>query len=208
MAKRPAYDEADGGGSRGTAPDTGNAPALDPATVADGTADIERLVAEHYVAVFRYAYRLSGRAADAEDLTQQTFLTAQQKLVQLRQAEAARAWLYAVLRRHYLRWSQQRGNHPLALADGEAQRLTVAPPQTIDREELQAALDRLPDEFKLVVLMFYFEECSYREIASRLEIPIGTVMSRLARAKRRLRARLGAADDAAEERAPLIAQPR
>ena len=59
--------------------------------------------------------------------------------------------------------------------------------QAVDSAELQAAIDELPAEFRLVVVMFYFEECSYREIAEKLELPIGTVMSRLARAKRHLR---------------------
>ncbi len=60
----------------------------------------------------------------------------------------------------------------------------------IDRERLQAAIDQLCDEFKLVVLMFYFEGQSYREIAAALDLPIGTVMSRLSRAKSHLRRRL------------------
>ena len=61
---------------------------------------------------------------------------------------------------------------------------------SIDREELAAALDELPDEFRLVLLMFYFEDLSYQKIAEQLDIPIGTVMSRLSRAKEHLRRRL------------------
>ena len=60
----------------------------------------------------------------------------------------------------------------------------------VDREVLQTALDELPDGYKLVVLCFYFEDLSYREIAERLELPVGTVMSRLSRAKNLLRTRL------------------
>ena len=60
----------------------------------------------------------------------------------------------------------------------------------IDRELLQTAIDELPDEFKLVLLSFYFENRSYREIAAEFELPLGTVMSRLARAKSHLRSRL------------------
>ena len=59
--------------------------------------------------------------------------------------------------------------------------------QAVDSAELQAAIDELPAEFRVVVAMFYFEECSYREIAEKLDLPIGTVMSRLARAKGHLR---------------------
>jgi RNA polymerase sigma-70 factor (ECF subfamily) len=60
----------------------------------------------------------------------------------------------------------------------------------MDRDCLQSALDELPDEFRLVVTMFYFEELSYRDIAAALKLPLGTVMSRLSRAKGRLRQRL------------------
>ena len=60
----------------------------------------------------------------------------------------------------------------------------------VDQEELGKALAELPDEFRLVVLMFYFEDLSYKEIAEQLELPIGTVMSRLSRAKGHLRRRL------------------
>ena len=60
----------------------------------------------------------------------------------------------------------------------------------IDRERLQAAINELSDEFRVVLVMFYFEECSYREIAQSLDVPMGTVMSRLARAKGHLRAKL------------------
>ena len=78
-----------------------------------------------------------------------------------------------------------------SIPDGTAEK-------TIDEELLQAAIDELPDEFKLVLVMFYFEECSYKEIAEKLQIPIGTVMSRLTRAKGRLRSRLLAADQVSE----------
>ena len=61
----------------------------------------------------------------------------------------------------------------------------------LDQERLQLALDELPDMFRLVLLMFYFEGHSYQEIAQQLELPLGTVMSRLSRAKAHLRKRLG-----------------
>ena len=156
---------------------------------------LTKLVEEHHASLYRYAYRLSGTAADAEDLTQQVFLVAQQKLDQVRDAECVRAWLFTVLRNCYLR--SKRRPTPLT-ATGLAIDLEQLPEVTtdddIDREQLQAAVNELPDEFKLVVLMFYFEDCSYREIAERLELPIGTVMSRLSRAKGHLRQRILADD--------------
>jgi RNA polymerase sigma-70 factor (ECF subfamily) len=66
-------------------------------------------------------------------------------------------------------------------------------PEQVDRELLQMAIQELPPEFRLIVLMYYFEQRSYREIAAELEIPMGTVMSRLSRAKSHLRRRIRSA---------------
>lgn len=156
------------------------------------TLDIANLVAEHHAAVYRYAFRLSGDACDAEDLTQQTFLAAQIKLDQLRNADHARAWLLTILRNAYFK--SRRKRMPLAAAcleldmDSIADDTPAAP--EIDQQRLQNAINELADEFKAVLLMFYFEGCSYREIAEKLDLPPGTVMSRLSRAKGQLRSRL------------------
>ncbi|MGD9722388.1 MAG: RNA polymerase sigma factor [Pirellulales bacterium] len=151
--------------------------------------DIGPLVVEHHQALYRYAFRLTGSAADAEDLTQQVFLIAQQKLEQLRDARCARSWLFTVLRNDYLKARRQR--LPLPAASLELD-INGVPDETIeseiDSEQLQAAIDSLDDDFKVTLLLFYFEQQSYREIADTLGIPLGTVMSRLARAKSRLRA--------------------
>ena len=170
----------------------------DPVTANRGNAaaasplDVSRLVIDHHRSLYRYAFRLTGSVPDAEDLTQQTYLMAQQRVGQVRQPERIRSWLFAVLRSCYLK--SRRRRTPLSAADlqidveGVPQHLPRE--EDIDRERLQAAIDELPDEFKLVVVMFYFDQCSYKQIAAELEIPIGTVMSRLSRAKAHLRKRL------------------
>jgi RNA polymerase sigma-70 factor (ECF subfamily) len=150
--------------------------------------NVAQLVAEHHQAVYRYAYRLTGSVQDAEDLTQQVFLAGQRKIEQLRKIDNARPWLFAILRNCFLKDRQRR--RPALAADMALNMEFVPaslPGEGVDRDRLQKVLDRLPDAFRLVVMMFYFEECSYREIAERLEMPIGTVMSRLARAKGQLR---------------------
>jgi RNA polymerase sigma-70 factor (ECF subfamily) len=155
------------------------------------SADLAALVAEHYAAVFRYAYRLSGNNADAEDLAQQVFLAAQRKFDQLRGPDTARAWLFAILRNCFL--ASRRQAQPQALGTElhwDELPEDAAPPTAIDSELLQQALNALPDEYRVVVLMYYFEECAYREMAEQLAIPVGTVMSRLSRAKAALRAGL------------------
>lgn len=154
--------------------------------------DVAQLVAEHHPAVYRYAYRLSGSVHDAEDLTQHVFLIAQQKLGQLRRVESAQSWLFAILRNCFLKARQRQRPVPAVnlQLDVETVPAEIPPDLEIDRERLQEAIDQLPAPFRVVLVMFYFEECSYRQIAEGLELPIGTVMSRLARAKRHLRSRL------------------
>ena len=154
----------------------------------DTQPDIQALVHQHHAAVYRYAFRLTGRQADAEDLAQQTFLQAQRKLHQLREPKHATAWLFAILRSLLIK--SRRRNRPMAAADAQVEPdLMAAPeaPEEVDSERLQAALSQLPDEHRTIVLMFYMEELSYKESAEALDVPMGTVMSRLSRAKSRLR---------------------
>lgn len=150
--------------------------------------DLRQIVGQHHAAVYRYAYRLAGNQPDAEDLTQQTFLVAQQRLDQVKDANKVLSWLFSVLRNCFLKTCRQ--NRVLSQDGVEVDMAQVPEPMShdqIDQAELQLALEGLPDDFRVIVLMFYFEECSYQEIADRLEIPIGTVMSRLARSKGHLR---------------------
>jgi RNA polymerase sigma-70 factor, ECF subfamily len=158
--------------------------------------DITQLVVDHHEVLYRYAYRLTGCVADAEDLTQQTFLVAHQKLGQVRQADSVRGWLFTVLRNGYLK-NCRRTVPVAAVSLGFDLDTVAAKPDDrpldetpIDGEQLQKVLAELADEFKLVLLMFYFEQRSYREIAEILQVPIGTVMSRLSRAKVHLRSKL------------------
>ena len=164
------------------------------ATVAPETSheiDLTELVRAHSDRLYGYAYRLCGNAASAEDLTQQTFMAAFRNLAQLREPERALAWLFAILRRVY--WKSKSKPTPLTAADLDLDPNQQAEPvevDDIDHEQLQHALNELPDAYRVVLVMFYFEDCSYQNIAEALELPMGTVMSRLARAKRHLRRRL------------------
>jgi RNA polymerase sigma-70 factor (ECF subfamily) len=154
--------------------------------------DIEQLVAEHHQMVYRIAYRLSGSVPDAEDLTQQVFLIAQEKLSQLRSPQSAGSWLVAILRNLFLKIRQKRRPIPAESLRLDLEMIPAAAPRPVDvdRERLQQALNEVPPRFRLVLTMFYYEGRSYREIADRLQVPIGTVMSRLARAKGYLRSKL------------------
>jgi RNA polymerase sigma-70 factor (ECF subfamily) len=154
--------------------------------------DLDRLVTEHYAALYRFAFRLTGRVGEAEDLTQEAFCQAQAKLHQLREAGAARGWLFAILRNAYLhRLRSMKGVRLVSLDDlGEVPDRDDFELPEIDSAQLQRALDLLPESFRTPVVLFYFEDFTYREIAEQMQVPVGTVMSRLARAKEHLRDRL------------------
>ncbi len=157
----------------------------------DGSVAIHQLIRDHHADVYRYAYRLCGDESDAEDLTQQAFLIAHQRLHQIREAGKARSWLFAVLRSVFLK--SRRKRTPVSASALEL-RMEDIPQEVIDedldRQRLQMAIGQLPDDYRMVLMLFYFEQCSYKEIAERLEIKLGTVMCRLARAKERLRGQL------------------
>jgi RNA polymerase sigma-70 factor (ECF subfamily) len=153
---------------------------------------VQQLVEEHYAALYRYAFRLAGSQADAEDLTQETFCQAQLKLHQLRDPGRARAWLFSILRNAYLHRTRSKKHEHAVPLDwvGDLPDRLPGPLPEVDPERLQEALNELPEVFRTPVILFYFEDFSYRDIAGQMDLPIGTVMSRLARAKAHLRARL------------------
>lgn len=165
---------------------------------------VRELIDAHYESLYRYAYRLSGSAADAEDLTQETFAKAISRLPQLRDRERAKAWLFRILRNAYLHKARddRRGRLvSLDAADVFAPAADEADTPDVDPAKLQAALNELDETFRTPLILFYFEEFSYRDIADQMDLPIGTVMSRLARAKAYLRAKLAPAE-------PAVAGPR
>ncbi|MSQ93395.1 MAG: sigma-70 family RNA polymerase sigma factor [Gemmataceae bacterium] len=153
---------------------------------------IDSLVEAHYAALYRYAYRLCGSSQDAEDLTQETFCLAQKKLFQLREDARAKSWLFTILRNaylHRLRASKQEKQVSLE-AVGELSERGPEPLPAVDSAHLQKALNELPEAFRTPIVLFYFEDFSYKDIVEQMNVPLGTVMSRLARAKAFLRQRL------------------
>lgn len=158
------------------------------------------LVEQHYPLLYRYAYRLTGSVADAEDLTQQAYLTAQTKLDQLREASHAKAWLCAIVRNTFLKSIRSQNGTVVVSLEKVAEPIGVDPATVVDEEEMQRILNELPEEFRAPLILFYFEEFSYKDIAEQLQVPVGTVMSRLARAKAHLRRRLLACQPAATKR--------
>ncbi len=156
---------------------------------------LHQLIDAHYEALYRYAYRLTGSAADAEDLTQESFGKALARLPQLRDPEKAKGWLFRILRNAYLHRVRDQKRHRVVPLDAVGD-LPERPPEDmpdIDPARLQQALNELDETFRTPLILFYFEEFSYRDIAEQMDLPIGTVMSRLARGKAYLRTRLSPA---------------
>lgn len=152
---------------------------------------IEQLVHEHYMNLYRYAYRLAGSATEAEDLTQETFLKAQAHLGQLRDRDKAKPWLFSILRNAYLhRLRDERREPSLTLDALDELAETNGDVVEVDSEQLQKILNEMPEGFRTVLILYYFEDFSYRDIAEEMSLPLGTIMSRLSRAKAFLRSRL------------------
>ncbi len=166
--------------------------------------NILQIVDSHYQSLYRYAYRLSGSIVDSEDLTQETFCKAQLQLNQLRDVNRIKPWLFSILRNLFLqRCRSNRQESLVSLNSLEALHpiqndqnsnkqgiIELENGKEINSDQLGIALGRLPELYRIVVLMYYFEDLSYRNIAEQLELPIGTVMSRLARAKSFLKSEL------------------
>lgn len=163
-----------------------------------GSPSVRDLIDSHYESLYRYAVRLSGSAADAEDLTQETFGKALTRLPQLREADRAKPWLFRILRNEYLHRKRDERRATVLPLDSVGEQPEPPPDGRfeVDPQELQAALAELDETFRTPLILFYFEDFSYRDIADQMDLPIGTVMSRLARAKAYLRAKLSRSPDA------------
>src|SRR5579871_5626646 len=136
--------------------------------------NVQELVEHHYASLYRYAYRLSGCAADAEDLTQEAFCQAQRKLGQLRDWDKAKAWLFSILRNAYLHRLRAEKHAAVVSLDGLGDVPELAEPlPEVDPGELQQALNELPEGFRTPIVLFYFEDFSYRAIAEQMDLPLG-----------------------------------
>jgi len=150
------------------------------------------IVDEHYQPLYRFARSLAGNEADASDLVQQTFFIWARKSWQLRDKSKTKTWLFTTLRREFLRGKRRYDKMFADAGDEPHQQATVAPEQVdrLDAAAILEAMKRLPLEYREPLSLFYMKEFSYQEIADVLEVPIGTVMSRLSRAKKQLREKL------------------
>jgi len=150
-----------------------------------GDVDFERVVLPHARSLLRFAGRLTGNSFQAEDLVQETLLLAWRGFRQFAPGTNAHAWLFQILM-NVFRQEKRKGRSRLAT---EPLAHSVAATQTSGHEavEVMQAVDRLDSDQRMVLLLAVVEGFKCREIAEILEIPIGTVMSRLSRAREAMR---------------------
>ncbi len=144
----------------------------------------ENLVSRYYGPLYQFAFSLTRTEADACDLTQQTFYIWATKGHQLRDSSKVKTWLFTTLHREFLnmrRKTTRFPHHELGEMDHE---LPVISPTMVDALDSAEVVDRLKnvaEPYQASVALFYLEDCSYKEIAEILEVPLGTVQSRISR---------------------------
>lgn len=169
----------------------------------------EALVIPHLDSLFAFARRRAATEADGEDLVQEMCVRAWRSFDDLRDDGRVRAWLFCILRRllsdHHRTESHQRATVSLTRLEAIHEELIASPDpgpfeallSRLSRERVWGALERIPEDFRTVVELHDIDGLRYREIAQILELPLGTVMSRMHRG-RKLLAGWIAADGAAE----------
>lgn len=173
---------------------------MELAQVGDASS-FDQLVEAHYVTVYNTAYRMLGDADAACDATQTTFIRAFDALKSFRGASAFSTWLYRIAMNVCLDDLRRRKHQPLSLVTEESE---DAPPEEREipdeadepgakaeqRERqtiVQQAISQLPDDYRAIIVMYDIRGLSYQEICEALDIPLGTVKSRLNRARHALR---------------------
>jgi RNA polymerase sigma-70 factor (ECF subfamily) len=145
----------------------------------------ERFVNEHYPRIYRLLRHLTGDVETAEDLTQQTFVKAWKSLASFQNKSLLLTWLHRIAYHEYIHWLRDRKRHSsLDLFHN------LPAPQTEPEWEaldLPGALAQLTPELRVTFLLYYVQELSVAEVASALELPQGTIKSRLSTARLRLR---------------------
>ena len=152
--------------------------------------DFEQLVEQFYTSLYRFALSLTREPCEAADLTQQTFFLWASRGHQLREQSKVKAWLFTSLYREFLRSERQRVRE--SGSEDQVSELECLPTAAnhLDGDAVVRALLDLEEMYRAPLSLFYLQEHSYKEIAETLNLPVGTVMSRISRGKARLREQL------------------
>lgn len=156
--------------------------------------EFEELVDAHYQALFRFGLSLTRDSGKASDLVQETFCIWAAKGGQLKDRSKAKTWLFTTLHREFLSQRRRSARFSDEPIDEESAAAVVSSQEDAERQmDGQRALEllgELDETYRAPLALFYLQQHSYKEIAAILDVPIGTVMSRLSRGKELLRRRM------------------
>lgn len=156
----------------------------------------KQLTYPHMKLLYNVALKYTGNVFDAEDIVQETYLMAFNKFHQLKEPSSCKSWLLRILRNNFLKTCQKNKNQQrlfetdyieflkFHVQQQDAEELLVTGSQI---NQVQEAIEKLPVKYREILTLYYTDEMLYKEIAQALDIPMGTVMSRLTRAREGLK---------------------
>ncbi len=156
----------------------------------------------HVSYLYNVAMRYAGNQYDAEDLVQETYFIAFKKFDQLRDTKKIKSWLFKILRNTFLKNQRQNGQRKkteyddtidyINALENAVERVDVASAyeRKIEADQIQRLLSELPEKYQSPILLYFISEMTYQEISETLDLPIGTVMSRLSRGKQMLKKKI------------------
>ena len=149
----------------------------------------EKYISPHISMLYRSAIRMCGNPNDAQDLVQETLFSALKNFHQLIDPAKSKSWMFSILRNLFLKDIEKTKKRAEIEFDSVCDKLSDRQHPEGDflraefRSNIQVVIDTLDERLRVVLVKFYFDGLSYKEISELLNIPIGTVMSRIARAK-------------------------
>jgi len=155
--------------------------------------EFEELVEHYYQALYRFGFSLAKNPDRAADLVQQTFVIWAQKGHQLKDRSKAKTWLFTTLYREHLGNARRSQRHPemeISEVEHELPHEEEESGRKLDAQRAVTLLSELDETFRAPLTLFYLQQHSYKEIAEILDVPIGTVMSRISRGKEQLRKKM------------------
>jgi RNA polymerase sigma-70 factor (ECF subfamily) len=175
-------------------------------TEAERRKEFEEEALVHLDLLYNSAVQMTRNAADAEDLVQETFVKAYRFFDRFKKGTNCRAWLFKIMKNNFINAFRKRSKEPVKVDFEQVEATLQAEPQPavppaeatsveqlfeeLVEDDVKEALDQLPFEFRMVTILSDVEGLSYQEIADIMECPVGTVRSRLSRARRFLRGKL------------------
>jgi RNA polymerase sigma factor (sigma-70 family) len=157
--------------------------------------DYEQIVAAYHEEIYRFAYSLVGNRDDASELTQETYVRLLTKGRQVRDRNKVKAWLFTTLYRIFLSWKRRESRFPHLEIYSVQHELPPLTPDLANEADGQTVVESalsIENHYRAPLVLYYLRGLCYREIAEVLDVPIGTVMSRLSRGKELIRQQLSA----------------